>query len=56
MTAVASGAVYQSVDDMSGGNMSASYSKAAEVAASGWASLSSYGSSWFGGAAQASPF
>jgi hypothetical protein len=47
MTAVASGAVYQSVDDMSGGNMSAAVSKTAEAAKSGWANLSSYGSSWY---------
>lgn len=47
MTAAASGVAYQSVDDISGGNMTAAVSKTTEAAKSGWASLSSYGSSWY---------
>jgi hypothetical protein len=50
MTAAASKNAYDSVDAMTGGNVSSSLNLATEVAKSGWASMASYGSSWLSAA------
>lgn len=55
LTVAASQSAYKNVDEMTGGQVSATVSKASEIMSKGVNSVWSYGSSWLGWGAQPHP-